>query len=288
VLSIFITVLAYGASSYINYDLLKSDLSVLFLYAGFFIMIFVVYFLFFRMYALAFEKQKTERETLLLQHQAQLQEEQYQKIQENMENSRRMRHDLKHHMLTLKGFLDNQDAPKAGEYLEQYLESTKIYEFLKLCDNPVVNMLACHYHALAQENGVDFTASIDIPKELSIQTLDISVVLGNILANAMEAACYAPKAYRNIRLHIICSGKMLAVTVDNGFDGTVKKNGPDYLSTKKGHSGLGLKSVTDIAKKYNGGVEFSHNDKEFHSSVMLGLESKMNREHFPAHNLVGG
>jgi hypothetical protein len=64
---------------------------------------------------------------------------------------------------------------------------------------------------------------------------------------------------------------MLAVTVDNGFDGMVNMDCGRYRSTKSQHTGIGLQSIEDIAVKYNGGVEFSHKNQEFHSSVMLGM-----------------
>ena len=65
---------------------------------------------------------------------------------------------------------------------------------------------------------------------------------------------------------------MLAITVDNGFDGHVKWDGERYMSTKEGHQGMGLKSIADISEKYHGGVEFTHKGAEFHASVMVGLE----------------
>ena len=80
-----------------------------------------------------------------------------------------------------------------------------------------------------------------------------------------------------MRLNMICSGKMLAIAVDNGFDGNVRLEGGRYLSTKPGHLGMGLKSLDDISKKYHGGVEFTPEGTEFHASVMAGLEETRER-----------
>ena len=80
-----------------------------------------------------------------------------------------------------------------------------------------------------------------------------------------------------MRLNMICSGKMLAIAVDNGFDGNVRLEGGRYLSTKPGHLGMGLKRLDDISKKYHGGVEFTHDGTEFHASVMAGLEETRER-----------
>lgn len=152
---------------------------------------------------------------------------------------------------------------------------TQSYEIQKLCSNPVVNMLLCHYLALAKESRIDFRVRIEIPEELPIQDMDISVLLGNLLENAVTASSRIPEAGRSIRLNMICVGKMLAITVDNSFDGIVKKDSEGaYLSTRHSHRGLGLKSLTEIAEQYGGGAEFSHDKQTFHSSVMLGLDRK--------------
>ncbi|MBD5088722.1 MAG: sensor histidine kinase [Clostridiales bacterium] len=121
----------------------------------------------------------------------------------------------------------------------------------------------------AEENQIDFTVRIQIPKELPIQDSDISVLLGNLLENAITAVTSAPDGQQIIRLNMIVSRKTLIITVDNGFDGIVSYKNGEYLSTKPKYNGLGLKSITSIAEKYGGGVEFTHEDMVFHSSVML-------------------
>lgn len=112
-----------------------------------------------------------------------------------------------------------------------------------------------------------------IPDMLPVPDTDLSVLVGNLLDNAVSAAATAAGTDRMIRLNMDCSGKMFGVTVDNGFDGDVKQNGRAYLSTKSGGQGLGLKILADIAEKYDGGVEFTHEAVMFHSSVMLRLPS---------------
>ena len=272
VLSLFLSGLFSFGTSLVSYDLLSSDPSSLFLLLSLMVSIFVIYLLFFRMYFLSYEKIRSQREALQLQYQTELFGEQYRRILENMESNRKMRHDLIHHLLVVRGFLEECSPEKAREYLDQYMESSRKYEFRSFCGNPMVNMLVSHYDALAKEHGLDFSVRIRIPDALSIQDIDLSVLLGNLLENAVKAAGHAPEAWRYIRLNMICSGKMLAVTVDNGFDGNVKWDGAHYLSTKQGHHGMGLKSLEDLSIKYNGGVEFSHKGMEFHAAVMVGLK----------------
>lgn len=121
----------------------------------------------------------------------------------------------------------------------------------------------------AEERGIEFSAHINVPDELPIQDTDISVLLGNLLENAVEAASSAEGESRRISLNIGLKGKMLAITVDNGYSGDIKQSDGKYLSSKSERRGLGLESVSEIAEKYGGGAEFHHNENMFFSSVML-------------------
>ena len=271
ILSAALFTILYSGLSYINYDILYNPMA-LFLYAALFIAIFVVYGILFKMLDILLEKLETQRKYSDTQRQLSLQEEQYRRISDNMETARRMRHDLRHHMVTLQGFLKNGETAKAEEYLEHYLLFVGECEIPKLCGNAIVNAVVGHYQMLAKEQNVRFSMRIAIPNEWIVKDMDLSVLLGNLLENALDAALTAQDNARFICLNMICSGKMLAITVDNGFHGAIEMEGERYLSTKTKHSGFGLSSVRAIAEKYSGGVEFTHDEKEFHSSVMLSIQ----------------
>ena len=49
-----------------------------------------------------------------------------------------MNHDLRHHMITLQGFLQGGRVQDACDYLEQYLDSARQVELAELCRNPKV------------------------------------------------------------------------------------------------------------------------------------------------------
>lgn len=224
-----------------------------------------------KFYLLPMENELSEADSEYRQMKSQvdLVNKEYEKIQKNIEECRRMRHDLIHHMCTLRGFLIDGQTKKAEEYLIQYAGNARQFEILHVCEYPVVNILIGHYHSLAQKHHIHFMPRINITRKLVIHNSDISILLGNLLQNAVEACSHMRDNRPAIQLTMMCSGNMLVITVDNSFDGTIKQQNHQYLSTKPGHTGIGLKSVTDIAEKYSGGTEFSHDGNIFHASVMI-------------------
>lgn len=257
--------------TFMDYADLMSEPTSLLLYFGLLLSAFVLYGVIFRMYRLAYEQYEANEKYLQTKHQINIRDEQYRRISENIENVRQQRHDMRHHMVLLCELLENGKSEKAIEYLKQYLEHLETQRITKYCGNSVINLLASHYGDMAKERNIAFNAHIQVPNNLTIQDMDLSVLLGNLLENAVDAAQSAPEDKRIIKLNMICSGKMLAITVDNGFDGRVEKNGEKYLSTKSEHRGLGLSSLADIAAKYGGGADFRSDGNIFYSSVMLSL-----------------
>jgi len=62
---------------------------------------------------------------------------------------------------------------------------------------------------------------------------------------------------------------MFAVTIDNSFDGVIKKEGGMLFSRKHGKEGIGTSSVSAVAQKYDGEARFEANGNIFQTSVML-------------------
>lgn len=246
--------------------------TVLLLYFGAITALFVLYAVIFRMYRLASERHLANEKYMQSQYQVNIRDEQYRRIFESIEGMNKQRHDIRHHMLIMQELLDNGETEKASDYLKQYLDSSRKKTAVKLCGNPIVNMIVSHYRDIAEKLDISFSIRISIPDKLPIQDIDISVLLGNLLENAMEAVSAADLASREVKLNMGCRGKMLGITVDNSFNGVVYKRDGKYFSTKSEHRGLGLDSISDIAEKYHGGVEFRHDEKMFYSSIMLGLD----------------
>lgn len=265
-------IILFTIFTFLETDGLYSNPTESLLYFGILFMLFILYAVMFRMCRLISDKQISSEKLMQSQYQINIRDEQYRRISENIEGVRRQRHDMRHHMTTLRGFLESGDTEKAVEYLNQYLGEHHNQKITSYSKNPVINMVVSHYAELAREKEIPFSVHIQAPDELPIENIDISVLLGNLLENAIDAASELPVSERDIKLNILQHGNMLAVTVDNSFNGEVRQKDGVYLSTKPEHSGLGLSSLTDIAEKYHGGVEFRHENKTFFSSIMFKLD----------------
>ncbi len=267
-----LALLCMVALGYTTTDFDTLFMSSLLLYVSLIVTVLVVYAVLFKIIAVTHDKLTAQQEASQARNLLTLQEEQYRRISDNIESSRRMRHDLRHHMVVLQSYLRQGETERAAEYVENYLDTEKQDRVVWLCGNHTVNAVAGHYQAMAVEQGIRFTAHISVPDRLDVRNEDMAVLLGNLLENAIEAAGSGVER-RQIRFKMALSGGMLAIAVDNGFDGLVHMDGGRYVSTKGQHRGAGLQSIRAIAEKYGGFAEFSHEKDVFHASVMLDLSA---------------
>ena len=67
--------------------------------------------------------------------------------------------------------------------------------------NIVTDSLVGYWKKAAEDRGIEFQSEIDIPMEMPFRGVDVSLILGNLLENAAEAAEKAERE-RYIRLKI--------------------------------------------------------------------------------------
>lgn len=249
-----------------------------FLFFALFVAVTVIFLICLLMFQAAQEKFIAQNQLQQIQNNQKLNQEQYEKIYGMMEQNRKIRHDFRHHVIALRGMIERNEGNRAIQYIDQYDDSLKGQEYGQYCLHPIINTLINYYRTQCENQGITFHASVEgslaqmDPVKLPIHDTDLTVILGNLLDNALTAASEKQTAGLHspfLRLNLLCHGSALVITLDNSFGEERKIYGNGYSSTKEGHIGIGLASIRAVAQKYDGGTEFSHENGIFHSSVML-------------------
>ena len=211
-----------------------------------------------------------KREEMLLG----LQQSQYKAINENIEQMRHLRHDMRHHINLVSNLLENDQIEEAKKYIADYNASIPVNSTYLLCSNPAINALLGHYSDMAKESGIDMQISAQALGESTIPDTDMSIVLGNSIENAIEA-CRAVEdpSQRSIKVAATINGRRIYLTVDNTFNGTIQREGYNFLSSKRDYltHGYGLSSIEAVAEKYYGQIRTDIKDNIFSLSVMMKM-----------------
>lgn len=206
----------------------------------------------------------------LIDQQLVIQERQYEALTANIEETRKARHDLRHHLLLVKNYVAEDNKVELLEYLEQHQKSLPVEVEETICKNTVVNLLACYYIGLAKEKGINTDFKICIDKDLGIFDSDISIIFGNCLENALEACERMKSGDPFIRVRAGVKMGELVIVIGNSFDGQILFENGEFRSIKrKGDIGIGISSIRAVAKKYSGEPSFEVIDENFFKVSMV-------------------
>jgi sensor histidine kinase regulating citrate/malate metabolism len=127
--------------------------------------------------------------------------------------------------------------------------------------------------SLIATKHIAVNAKAAVPTKLHISEIDLCVIIGNLLDNAMEACLNQPtRSDRFIRVYIGVLKQQLYISVQNSVGGEVIRSGKTFISTKNSATrGFGLMRIDRIADKYNGYVNRQSEEGVFATEVMLPL-----------------
>ena len=211
------------------------------------------------------KNKKLQQENLFLS----VQQERYENLRSAIEEARQARHDIRHHFLQISAMTEDGDLEKIKEYLQNAMDKIPnlTYHF---CENQSVDNVIGYYYARAQKEKIPFAARIDLPKELSIDEMDLCLILSNLLENALEASRKTAAAQQQISLEIYQhSASIFLIRVENSFDGIIKEKNHLFHSTKRKGLGIGTQSVRRMAEKNDGSCNFTYENGVFTAKVML-------------------
>ena len=202
----------------------------------------------------------------------QAQKKQFDGLATHMDEMRRVRHDLRQHLAVVQSYIDRDDKAGLADYIDLYKSQMPPDTRERYCRNDVVNAIICYYASLARDSGIEFEAGVDYPDDCPVSDTDITVLLGNLLENAVEACRQEAVERRLITLRVKRRGSSsLLILVDNTCVTPVMFANGMPLSSKKEGGGIGTASVSEIAARYGGTVQFEQNSEVFYASVLLQI-----------------
>jgi sensor histidine kinase YesM len=189
-------------------------------------------------------------------------------INNSKENLKTFRHDLINHAYSLKYYIDNHDCEGATEYLDNIFEFINNSKEYAKSGNSEIDSIINYKLDLAERQGINSEVYLAIPDKLNISSFDLSIVIGNLLDNAIEAAAKAEKKFINISVEL--DRNVLYISISNSYDGKLKFAANKLASTKddKNH-GLGMSSAEKSIEKYKGIMNIRHDDRVFYVDVLM-------------------
>ena len=213
-------------------------------------------------------------ETKLITLQLDMQKNRYEKLLENIESTRRLRHDWRHHLMSLNGFAENGDMAQIQAYLKKLIPEYEVCMDISLCKNHVVDVILQHYAGLAKNHGIEMEITADVPEECGISDTDLCIIFGNLVENAAEACMGQREGQRYVKVGASRKGRQLILLVKNTYENQIKRKDGGFDSTKHDGAGIGLLSVNKVVEKYRGIMKIEYDKMYFTVCVLLNEQMK--------------
>ena len=209
---------------------------------------------------------KAEYELKLLKDNIDEQTKHYTELQSSHEEIRQIRHNIKSMCI---GTIAELKVGKTDNAIEQLQSNIDIIEkSSKTIDtgHPSIDSIIENKLIKCDELNITANLSYQYRELITVNEIEIAVIVGNILDNAIEACQKVDCSEKEIWGSIVVDRQNIIINIKNT---AISSNNLKTSKIDKKSHGYGLKSISHIAKKYNGYAKFSFNDNIFTSYVIL-------------------
>lgn len=213
---------------------------------------------------------REEDKTIIYQNK--LMKQQMDEIENIYMTMRGWRHDYHNHLQSLKGYLSLNKVDQMKNYLNELETDLDSIDTLYHSGNLQLDSILNAKLAIAEKGQIRIHCDASIPPQLHVSDLDLCVILGNLLDNAIESCRKINDPdERFIRVYIGILKKQLYISITNATSETVKQRTDHYFTMKRGDHGHGLKRVDQVVKKYDGYLNRQNEPGVFATEIVLPL-----------------
>lgn len=204
----------------------------------------------------------------LVEYQTEQSEKHLNEVRSIHKEMRGYKHDFHHHLQALKGQLEAGEVDRALAYIEQLDNQLMNVDTLLKTGNVSLDAILSAKIAQAKAENIAVTVKANVPDALTISDLELSIIIGNLLDNAIEA-CRTVTGKRFIRIFISMKGTMLYFSMLNAAGAKKKKTGSLFATHKDGVHGFGLRRAEAILEEHGGWVKYNSEDGAFTSEFLV-------------------
>ncbi|KOR26003.1 sensor histidine kinase [Clostridium sp. FAM 1755] len=197
-------------------------------------------------------------------------EKQFSLMKSSMKVTKAIKHDLKNHLLTVYYLLQKEKSEEALKHISDIIEVCNRQKEYAHSGNTVIDSALNFKFQEASQKNIRINLNLNIPENIEIPSFDVSIILGNLLDNAIYAVDKLENnRYINFKMQYT-KGRLI-LRIENPFNGQILMNNNKIITTKedRNNHGIGIESVKIILKKYNGSMDIKHDNNIF--SVILLL-----------------
>ena len=199
----------------------------------------------------------------LAEHHYSMQEQYYEKLRTEQEETRAMFHDINKYMQAMRTLAAEANVAEVNQMMAETQELFESLTTVVDVGNSIVSTILNEYQEIAEDANIPFDFDVSVPKNMGISAVDLYVLLGNTLDNAIEACQSLPTEERYIRIQMRIYHNIFFYQIENPYS-------KEYPQRSRGKShGYGLQNVQKCVKKHDGHMSISQDGNKFVLSMRM-------------------
>ncbi len=182
-------------------------------------------------------------------------------------------HNLSHSLKTIGLLALEGDCNEISRIVEEMDRSLNRESVTEICENKMINLILSDATNKAKKNNLKIEITVEKNCSMkSVKDIDISIVLGNLLNNAFEAAEKKGTGSQiGLRARVDKKTDTCVICIINEFSGDLNIKNGKLRTTKHDElfHGIGLSSVSKIVRNYGGLLECTAENGLFIAMVVL-------------------
>ena len=216
--------------------------------------------------------EKDERlkgENLTLTARARTQAESIEALSASYAAQRKLTHDFNAHLATLSSYLGSGQIKDAQDYMATLQEQQTDRILIANTRNSTIDALLNQKAQVAKKNNIDIRFKVNDLSGIQVAPIDLVIIIGNLLDNAIEACVKLPAGEREIYAQLLLEDTLFLsfrntsppVEIVNSYIATTKKP-PDL-------HGFGLQNVKTALGKYDSFYDMAYEDGYFSFTIEM-------------------
>lgn len=194
-------------------------------------------------------------------------------VNETFRVVRSQRHDFLKHVSALQFMIEQDQMAAAKEYMNELVDGFEETNLSIKGEKGVVAGILHQTFRKAKEKQIQMTYHLDVPlSSLPFHDQDLVALIGNVLANALEAAeAYQERKkegaqvtlqfYKRSGVYILTCSNHCQTIPTFILDTMFERYGQTTKQAE--HEGIGTKIIADIVQKHQGHLDFTFKNEEF-------------------------
>ncbi|MBO5321423.1 MAG: GHKL domain-containing protein [Clostridia bacterium] len=204
------------------------------------------------------------------------QKTQYSVLYESQNEIRKIKHDLKNTLLGLLSEIKNNNYESVAKLLETECNNLSSNYNVIITGNNIIDTIISSKKYYAESKGVSLNLDIDNLGEIYIDPIDLSVLFGNAIDNAIEATARVSGGEPTVDIHIIFKNSNLILITNNPIDKKIDIQNLSTTKTNRKSHGFGILQMKSLTQKYNGDVFFDCDEKNFKTTILINNLKQVN------------